>query len=343
MRLLLTAQRLKRLQLDRERQTTRWVNFDARVQSAPDSPERGFELALYYAVTRDEKRGREAIEWALTRDCEPRQFALILDWCGGLMSAEERRRLESGGCTLTAASGKSALQSLQDGGFRNARALYAACEYLMTIKATQQVDLRQSAPQFFSHLPIEFLLSLRPGQIDHPDWMTHAAALTLIAVDPNLEASQYLQGWAIEDRQMIREGPGVAYEFLWADPYLPGVGYQNLDPWIYDTGGRLYARANWESQSCWIAISRSGIEQENCPSGWRDRPTAFGHLNLLPMLERCEEAPQIESRDATIVWRLKPNALVSYRVRKQQHSARADDAGILRLPAGVDGKVCIAR
>ena len=36
---------------------------------------------------------------------------------------------------------------------------------------------------------------------------------------------------------MIREGPGVAYEFFWADPYLPGVGYQNLDPWVYDRPG----------------------------------------------------------------------------------------------------------
>jgi hypothetical protein len=30
----------------------------------PESSERGFELALYYAVTRDEARGKEAIQWA---------------------------------------------------------------------------------------------------------------------------------------------------------------------------------------------------------------------------------------------------------------------------------------
>jgi hypothetical protein len=45
-RLLLTPQRLRRLQRDRARQTLRWQNFEARVQSVPDSPERGFELAL---------------------------------------------------------------------------------------------------------------------------------------------------------------------------------------------------------------------------------------------------------------------------------------------------------
>src|SRR5438270_2219228 len=53
-RLLLTPKRLKRLQRDRERQTERWINFEKRVNAVPDSPERGFELALYFAVTHDE-------------------------------------------------------------------------------------------------------------------------------------------------------------------------------------------------------------------------------------------------------------------------------------------------
>ena len=55
---LLTAQQLKRLGRDRERKTERWSNFQHRIDSAPDSPERGFELALYYAVTHDDQAGR---------------------------------------------------------------------------------------------------------------------------------------------------------------------------------------------------------------------------------------------------------------------------------------------
>ncbi len=76
----------------------------------------------------------------------------------------------------------------------------------------------------------------------------HVAALALVAIDPNLPASQFLQSWALEDTQTLREGPGVAYELLWADPYLPGVGYQNMEPWVYDDHGRLFARANWEAK-----------------------------------------------------------------------------------------------
>ncbi len=88
-KLLLTAQRLRRLERDRERQTVRWVNFENRVNTVPDSPERGFELALYYAVTHDEKRGREAVDWALAQKYGSRQVALILDWCRELISPEQ--------------------------------------------------------------------------------------------------------------------------------------------------------------------------------------------------------------------------------------------------------------
>ena len=45
--------------LDRQRQTPRWINFADRIENEPKSPERGFELALFYAVTGDESKGRE--------------------------------------------------------------------------------------------------------------------------------------------------------------------------------------------------------------------------------------------------------------------------------------------
>lgn len=340
---LLTPQRLRRLQRDRERETVRWVDFETRVQTVPNSPERGFELALYYAVTRDEKRGREAIQWALGHVCDRRQFVWVLDWCGDLMNDEERRKLTTAGCVARQVDENEPVQSLEDGKFTDARMLYSACERLMTLRASGRDDPRERAVQFFSKLPIEFLLSLRPEQVEHPDWMTHVAALALVAVDPNLEASQYLQGWAMEDRQMIREGPGVAYEFLWADPYLPGVGYQNLDPWVYDANGRLFARTNWKAQACWIAISMRGVEEQNCPAQWREQPVQFGRMTLLPMTSRCVELPARKTNGAVVLWRLKPGESVSYRDAKQQHSAHADLAGMLWLSSEVESKVCAAR
>jgi hypothetical protein len=375
--LLLNAQRLRRLKRDRQRQTQRWVNFENRVNSAADSPERGFELALYYAVTGDEARGKAAVQWALTHACESRQVALVLDWAAPVISSTERSNLQAQSCpsrglenpaalrdavflkiavgedisTLVDGSRKQLTALLADGGFRDSAKLYAASEYMLAVRAVQHVDVREDDSTFFLQLPVEFLIAQEPGELDHPDWMTHIAALALVAIDPNLESSQFLQGWAIADRQMAREGPGVAYELLWADPYLPGIGYQNMNRWAYDARGHLFARMDWEPNSCHIEISANGVKEENCPSGWRETPTAFGRLLLLPMKEPCVELPHVQNGDSIIVWKLKPNEIIhtdlpntdQVKQRKQQQgSSEADPAGLWHVPVNITGKVCTA-
>ena len=144
----------------------------------------------------------------------------------------------------------------------------------------------------------------------------------------------------MEDRQMIREGPGVAYELLWGDPYLPGVSYRNLDPWSYDPEGRLFARTGWDPHACWIGISRRGLEEANCPAGWRQHPQAFGPLTLIPMTEPCTDVPRGKGREAKIVWRLQPGEAVTYMNRAEKLSGKADAAGLFLLPSYVEGKVC---
>ncbi|MGA8025970.1 MAG: hypothetical protein WB992_02415 [Bryobacteraceae bacterium] len=370
--LLLTPQRLKRLQRDLERQTARWINFENRVQSVPDSAERGFELALYYAITHDERRGREAVEWALAHKCAERQVALVLDWCANLISAEERQTLGpdcpfigTGSPPLMSevlrdhlfklvALGenpgpaemerwKAVMGDMKQRQFMDSRALYAAIELIDAARTTQHIDLREDDRQFFSILPTELLLSLKPSAVEHPDWMTHIAALALVSLDPNLEGSQYLQGWAIEDRQMLREGQGVAYELLWGDPYLPGVGYQNLDPWVYDETGRLFARSDWSPGACWVDISKDGVQDENCPGEWRREPVKFGRMTLIPMTQSCAMAPDRMNNEVAILWKLRPHQALSYVEKKMKESAEADAAGMWRLPGNVEGKVCVVR
>ena len=97
-RLLLTPKLLRRLQRDRQRQTVRWQNFEQRVETVPDSPERGFELALYYAITHDQQRGREAVQWAVAHPCERRQLDLALDWVGNEIPQEDQVRLKQAHC-----------------------------------------------------------------------------------------------------------------------------------------------------------------------------------------------------------------------------------------------------
>ncbi len=365
-RLLLTPRLLRRLQRDRERQTVRWLNFEKRVQAVPDSPERGFELALYYAVAHDQQRGTEAVEWALAHKCEWRQTALVIDWAGELISADQKRTLTQADCGLVVAgrppppvitlrdhlfkaivlgdvkqdqldpSSKRLVDDLKQSGPIDPAALYANVEYMMAMRSLTRTDLRESDPHFFSLLPKEFLLSLRPAQVEHPDWMAHIVALGLITLDPNLENSQFLQGWAMEDSQMLRDGPGVAYEFLWADPYLPGVAYQNMDPWIYDHAGRLFARTNWERDACWISISPKWHEEQNCGKA----VTQFGTLTLSTLTDSCMVIPMRNNKETIILRNLKPQAQLTYEHDRQRAREHADPAGLWPVPNDTSGKVC---
>ncbi len=367
-KLLLSAQRLRRLRRDRDRKTTRWVNFENRINAVPASAERGFELALYYAVTGDAAKGRGAIAWALSHAADRRQSLLVLDWCAPLVSAEQREKLSADTAAFHEQasfrdernqwfdgilSGNESLQPnqdavrrrlnwLMDGGYSDAEELYALCEMIYVARASTHVDFREIDPHFFANLPSLVLLSAKPRALNAPNWKMHAAALALVAIDPNLPSSQFLQSWALEDNQTIREGPGVAYELLWADPYLPGVGYQNMDTWTFDERAHLFARANWEPDSCWIAVSPAGVQQENCPPNWQTQTVTFGHLLLIPMLERCVDIPHLANNETVLVWKVKPGERITHGKGKEQYASEADAAGLWRPGANVEGKVCLA-
>ncbi len=200
-------------------------------------------------------------------------------------------------------------------------------------------------PHFFADLPAELLLSMRPAELEAPSWRTHIAALALVTLDPNLETSQFLQGWAMEDRFTLHDGPGVAYELLWANPYLPGVSYQNMDPWLYVPNRLLLARSDWTPQACWIRIRPDGkvpIEDSNCPPDWRENTVQFGHLTLMPMPARCVDVPAVPN-SATVIVRGEPNQQLTYTESGKRTASHADSAGFWRVPAAVAGKVCASR
>lgn len=372
-KLILTPQRLRRLRRDRERQTVRWADFDARVQTANDSPQRGFELALYYAVTHDQSRGREAIEWGLAHSCNLRQIALILDWCGSLVTNAERQKLASANCRSNTATTSSSpdWQAIRDrvylaiatqqgdlglppdgfhsefakfaqAGFRDPKALYALCELIDALRINGHDDIRRESPQFFRRLPAEYLLATKPAELEQPDWEAPIAALALVAIDPNLQDSQFLQGWAIEGRQLIQDGPGVAYEFLWGNPYLPGVSYQNLDPWYYADEGRLIARTDWSSDACWIDIEPGAkLTQANCPPGWFDTPATYGRMQLIPLTGQCAQLPSVPNGNTVILWTRKPGQKVLTHLGENQLIRTTDSSGLLQVPLEASGKICV--
>ena len=394
-KLLLTAQQLRRLGRDRARKTERWTNFENRINSSPDSPERGFELALYYALTRDDKAGVAAVQWALDHPGEARQVALVSDWCADKFTEPQRRQLLTAALHAQAGPGDARpvvgldplhyrdllfLQTVLDPAFpanyetwwksvvntlasrggnwlSDPTQVYALCEILEVVRENTRIDLRADHITAFQNLPSEYLLSLHPMQLEKPTWQMRAAALALIGIDPNLASAQYVQGWAMEDPRVIREGPGIAYEFLWADPYLPGLSFYNLDPWAYDAdAGLLYARTTWEPDACWIRISASAatpghagsVAEENCPAGWRQRPFEAGHLTLLPFQTGCLDVPKVPNAltanaPAFVAWGVPPNVKITYVDKKKLVVTHADRAGMLRIPLNGEEKICVAK
>src|SRR5579862_2178269 len=93
-RLLLTPQRWRLLQRERERDSLRWQPFNALVSSGPAMPEPGFAWALYYRASGQMAWGKKAVDWALSNDAKDlRQLALVFDWCGPVMADAQADRL----------------------------------------------------------------------------------------------------------------------------------------------------------------------------------------------------------------------------------------------------------
>ncbi len=180
-------------------------------------------------------------------------------------------------------------------------------ELLHAIRDNVSIDMRESAPGFFKDLPLDHLLGHYPapfrgqdndffvpvfggeGQPDPQDavW-SRAAGLAMVAFDPNYQEIQYLQGWLMQDRFSMRDPLGSTYEFLWANPYQPGLSYALL-PLVYHDGatGHVFARTSWEEDATWIGYFDSHLQVfrdgklETLRSGAAIQPVRVGDAVLM--------------------------------------------------------------
>jgi hypothetical protein len=310
-RLFLRPARLRLLQRERERTSTRWQQFDGYLSGQASLPEPGFAEALYYQVSGDKAAGRRAIAWALRPAADLRQMAFVYDWCQKLLSIEEQRTLTANMTKLLGAArdgddissirsrvlaavalfdnvptgpqqelewvvrdwwAKKMTPRLSSGGTIAREDAYAFWELLHALRDSTNIDLRESCPDFFKQFPIEHLMSYYPqpfrgedndffagasAKIGAPNigqaTFSRAAELAMVGFDTNAEESQYLQGWLMHDRFMLRAPLGAPYEFLWANPYQPGLSFTLLPLVYHDSGtGRLFVRSSWEENADWF-------------------------------------------------------------------------------------------
>lgn len=186
---------------------------------------------------------------------------------------------------------------------------YALFEILHAARDNLNVDLREAAPDFFRELPMAHLLSYYPAAWPgaeneyripasrrpavEPDLrraaLSRAAELSMVAYDSNAPETQVLQGWLMNDNFLLRGTFGIPYEFLWANPYQPGLSYYHAPLVLHDErSGRLFVRSSWEEAAAWLGYFDGGLQL------FRDGRVA--------LLDAGAEAPPLPLTEALILF-----------------------------------------
>lgn len=150
--------------------------------------------------------------------------------------------------------------------------LYPLFEFLHAIRDNTKVELRESASAYFTALPLDYIAGFYPAAFPGPEnnfripvltgtgepdvtaaTRARAAGLAMVALDTNAVNYQFAQGMLMNDQFVMRDPLGAPYEFLWANPYQPGLAYQTLPLVFHDpTTGHVFARTSWEEDATWI-------------------------------------------------------------------------------------------
>ena len=189
--------------------------------------------------------------------------------------------------------------------------LYALLELMHAIRDNTKIDLREDAGEYFRELPKYQILGNYPAPLAAPEneyripvykgsvepdvdraALARAAGLSMVAFDNNAFENQYLQGWLIQDRFMMQGVFGAPYEFLWANPYQPGLSYFQLPVVYHDAhSGTLFVRSNWEDEAVWFGLwggeaqlfedGKITVLNQTAPGGVNPKPITVGEASVL--------------------------------------------------------------
>jgi hypothetical protein len=233
--------------------------------------------------------------------------------------------------------------------------MYALFELLHALRDNLQVDLREAAPKYFTELPAWNLLSHYPATFpaaeneyripafignQEPDLdqaaLARAAQLAMVSYDTNARENQYVQGWLIHDRFLMRGTLGIVYEFLWANPYQPGLSYYHLPLLFHNPkSGHLFVRSSWEDDATWFGLFGGQMQVfENGritvldPRNKRE-PLELGNVTVV-FEPRFNQSIQPSGR--IFVAGLKPRATYNVEVDHEElRQMQADAGGVLEF------------
>ncbi|MCB1020723.1 MAG: hypothetical protein KDC27_12400, partial [Acidobacteria bacterium] len=147
--------------------------------------------------------------------------------------------------------------------------LVAVLEICHVLRLTLERDLWQEAPEVFPTLPMARILSYLPGAELSGEGrlrpratsdgtardlaLGRVAEMLLVAYDISMRDFQFLQGFLRNDSFTLTGPLGAFYEFLWINPYVPGLSPTSGPIAAYDpVRGRVFARQSWDDGAQWL-------------------------------------------------------------------------------------------
>ena len=249
--------------------------------------------------------------------------------------------------------------------------LYWLYEMLHAIRDNLKIDLRESAVAYFNQLPVDHLAGHYPAAYPaaeneyrvpiyardgdpaiHDLVMARAVELAMVGYDANAIESQFMQGWLMQDRFLMRSGLGIGYEFLWANPYQPGLSYFHVPLVFHDPAtGHVFARTSWDEDATWVGYFEGHLQLfadgriQNLRPGAKTKPVRIGDA-LLIGAEAPEAARFTADAEAVFVLNLTPRATYDVEVDDEELWEEQTDAGgtlVLSFPEGINAGVRIKR
>jgi len=246
--------------------------------------------------------------------------------------------------------------------------LYPFFEILHVIRDNLHLDLREDALDYFKRLPGNYLLGHYPAPFPaaeneyripaypgpgDPDVsgavFSRAAGLAMVAYDNNARDSQFLQGWLLMDHFLLRGALGVPYEFMWANPYQPGLSYFHFGLRHHDPRtGELLLRSSWEDDATWFGVVKgqfqlfTGGKITLMNPKLKQPVIEIGPSRLILAPERLQFRMQAEEAGMTYVLGLDPRTRYNVEVDDEEmYDADTDPGGTLTVPmtAGMNAGV----
>jgi len=243
---------------------------------------------------------------------------------------------------------------------------YPLYEMLHVLRDNTTLDLRDSAGPFFRQFPTEHLVSYYPAPFDAPEndfyigatrrtgepnlraaALSRAAELAMVAYDPNAADTQLLQGWLMHDRYLLRGAYGIPYEFLWANPYQPGLSYDHApEVWHNADFGRLFIRSAWDDSAEWFGCFDGAMQefrngQVTALDAAHPPATLLLHTAAVSFGRTARQfRVRVDDGGAAFIVNLEPRHTYQVEVDDQElYEANTDAGGILELEVPVGKEV----